>query len=203
MEDHPRDVQFNNQTTALNIQRKVSTLSISNLECIFLALNAEISKKKQFGFACKTSGFFVLYWDYFQVLHNRKIVKIALNLFDHASLQSRMFTIPIIDLLYRVELNHVDPKMKKNVNELNKRMRKFKYFINRIYDANPEDHSNLLHEIAMSTYWLSIDQLYYILLKGSGDLEKGLSLFSNVTYQSGDIVFEINSRLNMGKQRNE
>lgn len=43
----------------------------------------------------------------------------------------------------------------------------------------------------MSTWWLSLDQLAYLLLKGNGDLWEGLRDIRHLATRSGDLVYDV------------
>ena len=49
----------------------------------------------------------------------------------------------------------------------------------------------------MSTWWLSVDQLAYVLIKGDGDLWRGLRGIRHLTARSGDFVYEMKRSLDL------
>lgn len=132
-------------------------------------------------------------------LQGREVEKIIVNLFDHGSLQSRMITIPMIKVLCSSKLNASDISDKKVavlLQSINKRIKRMVGSLEKMHLSDEDKSRNILHNFSMSTFWLSIDQLYYVLEKG-GNLRSGLNLFRGVTYQSGDLMSEIQSIQNL------
>ena len=128
----------------------------------------------------------------------RTVEKIAINIFDHGSLQNLMTTGPLLRMLCSSKLEYSDPEMKGTCESANRKIEGIKESIETILDLS-DDRDKAFQIASMSTFWFSIDQFFYLLLKG-GDLGTGLSLIRNVSYQSGDLIFDIKARGTLSEQ---
>lgn len=125
---------------------------------------------------------------YVLALDNRRIEKIAISLHDHGSLQERSFFVPFVRKMAISYLSASSPVASEVLNLFNKELTDFQKYISWIREEEKPDHA--FHDFALSTWWLSIDQLAYMLEK-AGNLQSGLSTMRNLTSKSGDFVFEL------------
>ena len=132
-------------------------------------------------------------------LRHRAIEKIGINLFDHGSLQNRDFTIALVELIAGGKMDSASPAADAAVAAVNRRLDRIDVSLRRIVAAQGGDRDRALHKFAMSTWWLSLDQLRYITIKGEGDLWRGLSYIRNVTARSGDLVYEVKRSLSLNE----
>lgn len=131
-------------------------------------------------------------------LNGRKIIRIVLNLFDHGSLQNRMMTMPLIKMLPNINIyasEDADSETKDACNKIDSRVRKIRNHLVAIQEQ-VENPDRFLQDMAFSTFWISIDQLY-MLGKHGGGIQSGLKLIST-TAQSGDFAYDIMRCLNRG-----
>ena len=124
-------------------------------------------------------------------LDGREIEKIGINLFDHGSMQSRDVTKQIIEILVNNKLSSDDPREREFLKKVNNLLEKFANSVRIIVDADEQDCEEnwSLHKFEMATWWLSIDQLYYVCETGGG-LWEGLLPIRHFTRRSGDLVYE-------------
>ena len=125
------------------------------------------------------------------LLNGRKIEKIALNLFDHGSLQDRSFLMPFLRCVGSSSFISTNPNTKSMVDGYNKRRKRIQESMHTILDTSNSSKDDAFQEYLMSTWWLSIDQLYYLCLQ-SNDLWEGLLRLRHRTSRSGDFIYEIN-----------
>lgn len=142
-------------------------------------------------------------------LKGRAIEKIGVSLFDHGSLQNRDFTIAFIEAMAGAQIS-IDASEGQDVaKSFNKRLYKLDKNL-KIITELPGATDRALFNFAMSTWWLSVDQLHYLLKKGGGDLWDSLNAVRHLTTRSGDLVYELkrsltlnevgNAMLNMARQ---
>ncbi|KPH79879.1 hypothetical protein AE618_14995 [Bosea vaviloviae] len=142
-------------------------------------------------------------------LKGRAIEKIGISLFDHGSLQNRDFTIAFIEAMAGAQISIDVPEGQDVAKAFNKRLYKLDKNLKLITES-PGAADRELFNFAMSTWWLSIDQLHYLLKKGNGDLWGSLNDVRHLTTRSGDLVYELkrsltlnevgNAMLNMARQ---
>lgn len=132
-------------------------------------------------------------------LRGRTVEKIGINLFDHGSLQSRDFTVALLGVVMGASVSTDSPEAAGTVEAINRRLRKLNASLMAILAAQPDGREKGAIRFAMSTWWLSVDQLRYILIKGQGDLWTGLSRIRHLTARSGDLVYEIKRSLELNE----
>jgi hypothetical protein len=132
-------------------------------------------------------------------LRGRAVEKIGINLFDHGSLQSRDFTIALLEVVSGASMSTDSVEAAGTVEAINRRLGKLNASLNAIKATHPDGLENGAFRFAMSTWWLSVDQLRYVLLKGQGDLWTGLNRIRHLTARSGDLVYEIKRSLELNE----
>jgi hypothetical protein len=130
-------------------------------------------------------------------LRGRPVEKIGINLFDHGSLQNRDFTIALIEVMAGSRISADAPEAQDVVRSINERLEKMTRSLVEIMAKQPGKGDRALFHFAMSTWWLSIDQFQYLLMKGNGDLWSSLNRIRHLTARSGDLVYELQRSLNL------
>ncbi|WP_068315521.1 NERD domain-containing protein [Polycladidibacter hongkongensis] len=123
-------------------------------------------------------------------LSGRSIEKIGISLFDHGSMQHRDMVISLLELFIGRQLTIDDPKAQKLCSSFNSKLDGLSVSLRKIIDAQSGKDADLIFSFAMSTWWLSIDQLKYAMLKGKG-LWVGLERVRHLTQRSGDLIYDI------------
>ncbi|OXT01648.1 hypothetical protein B7H23_01360 [Notoacmeibacter marinus] len=124
------------------------------------------------------------------LLGGRKIEKIGISLFDHGSLQDRNMTMSLINLLAGSQMTTDHPEFDAITERTNRRLEKLAGSIREIIGVDEKKAERAFFSFAMSTWWLSIDQLFYLCAKGGG-LWQGLLKPRHLTNRSGDLIAEI------------
>ncbi|WP_320195563.1 hypothetical protein RMR10_001630 [Agrobacterium rosae] len=131
-------------------------------------------------------------------LGGRSVEKVALNLFDHGSLQNRDMTMSFIEALSNTYMTSSVPEAQKILTDVNKRLKFINHALNGIVSSHAPANERSLFDFAMSTWWLSVDQLHYLAFK-EGNLWKTMERIRHMTARSGDIFYEINRVMNMNE----
>lgn len=131
-------------------------------------------------------------------VNGRLIEKFGISLFDHGSLQHRDITIALLNLLIGRRLSIDDPKADMLSKRINSNLEGLEKSLRVILDSQEGDDQKLMRAFSMSTWWLSVDQLKYAILKG-GDLWSGIEPVRHLTSRSGDLIYDINTLQNLGK----
>jgi len=130
-------------------------------------------------------------------LNGRSVEKIGISLFDHGSLQNRDMTMSFVEALVNAQMNSDEVDAKTTVKKFNQRLLAINTAISEIIAHQPDGENRGLFRFAMSTWWLSIDQLQYLALQPEG-MWKSMERIRHMTASSGDIVYELHrtSKLN-------
>jgi hypothetical protein len=173
-----------------------STLHVLNdLEGSFLKLLQQVAHHEA---VLRTKGEIVFRNGQVLRLNGRPVEKICVSLFDHGSLQDRSFTISLIERLAGAQLSADHPDAASSVTRTNRRLKLLNASLKSIVESSPEAPDRALFRFAMSTWWLSIDQLYYLCHKGGG-LWNGLERVRHLTSRSGDLIYEIRRISNLNQ----
>ncbi|MEE1656739.1 hypothetical protein VB618_11065 [Microvirga sp. CF3062] len=173
-----------------------STLHVLNdLEGSFLKLLQQVARHEA---VLRTKGEIVFRDGQVLRLNGRPVEKICVSLFDHGSLQDRSFTISLIERLAGTQLSADHPNAASSIIRMNKRLKRLNASLNSIIDASSDAPDRALFRFAMSTWWLSIDQLYYLCHKGDG-LWNGLERVRHLTSRSGDLIYEVRRVSNLNQ----
>lgn len=130
-------------------------------------------------------------------LGGRTVEKFCISLFDHGSMQYRDMTMAMLELLVGCRITIDDVRASEVEAAVNKRLRCIHTSLRSIIDTQEGSEDAIVHSFAMSTWWLSVDQLQYAILKG-GDLWSGIERVRHLTRSSGDLIYDIvtTARLN-------
>ncbi|QCI98808.1 hypothetical protein [Agrobacterium larrymoorei] len=131
-------------------------------------------------------------------LGGRSVEKVALNLFDHGSLQNRDMTMSFIEALSNTYMTSSVPEAQKILTDVNKRLKFINQALNEIVSSYAPANERGLFDFAMSTWWLSVDQLHYLAFK-EGNLWKTMERIRHMTARSGDIFYEVNRVMNINE----
>lgn len=134
-------------------------------------------------------------------LKDRQIEKIGISLFDHGSLQSRNFTIALLRRLAGAEVRSNEVEAQEVMDKINARLRKINSSLSAIAVARPDLGDHTAQYFAQSMWWLSIDQLNYLMQKADGDLWAGLKSIRHLADLSGDFVFELKRGRELSKEQ--
>jgi hypothetical protein len=131
-------------------------------------------------------------------LRGRNIEKFAISLFDHGALQGRSFTVPLFANLFGSTISAEVAVADKVTSTINEQLVILTESAKAICAAQPESRErDALHGFAMSTWWLSVDQLHYLCRSGSG-LSESLQDLRHFESRSGDIIWDAYRVKNLG-----
>jgi hypothetical protein len=130
-------------------------------------------------------------------LNGRSVEKIGISLFDHGSLQNRDMTQNFVKALVNAQMHSDKSDAQKTLKTFNRRLLAINAAISEIISHQPDGEATGLSRFAMSTWWLSIDQLQYLALQPEG-IWGSMARIRHMTAKSGDIVYELHrsSKLN-------
>lgn len=123
-------------------------------------------------------------------LKGRPVEKFCISLFDHGSLQHRDMTMAMLELFIGKRLTIDDPSASDLEKVINHRLDRIDRSLRTILDAQSGKDAHLVHAFAMSTWWLSVDQLQYAILRG-GNLWSGIERVRHLTRRSGDLIYDM------------
>lgn len=131
-------------------------------------------------------------------LKGRQVEKMAISLFDHGALQDRGFIMPLFASLLGSRISARDLRASKVTSTINDQLAILTDSVAAICDAQPDiPRERAIHDFAMSTWWLSVDQLYYLCGSGQG-LWDGLKDLRHLSARSGDVIWERHRVRNLG-----
>ena len=124
-------------------------------------------------------------------LNDRKVEKIALSLFDHGSIMDRGLIREIFIAFVQGQFVATKEANEGIVSRTNALISSIRSNLEKIY-ALPNDYNHdFWREFMMSTWWLSIDQLYYMCDRKNG-LWEGMQRIRHTTHSSRDFIYELN-----------
>ncbi|WP_413207034.1 hypothetical protein [Rhodospirillum sp. A1_3_36] len=68
-----------------------------------------------------------------------------------------------------------------------------------IGDRSPPSQHDPVFDFAMSTWWLSVDQITYAIKLAGGDLWQGLRNVRHITTCSGDFLYDLHASHNLNR----
>jgi hypothetical protein len=149
----------------------------------FLAMQAQLARHEA---SLRQNGKIEFLNGYVLELHERKVERIAVSLFDHGALQDRGMVMPLLERVIGHTVTSSGPGSGDLAGEMNKHLGILTSSVKSILSSNPERD---FHGFLMATWWLSIDQLQYLCGNGKG-LNDGLGRLRHLTTRSGDVVWE-------------
>ncbi|MBO4224719.1 hypothetical protein [Bradyrhizobium neotropicale] len=132
-------------------------------------------------------------------LDGRYIQRIAITMTDHGSMQDRMFVRAAIIGLWATRLTVSDPKYQAGADKVNRELQKLAEGITALAVQDGGSFDQFVNRFILSTWWLSIDQLYF-LCDRAGSLREALTPLRSVTFSTGDIMNEIANYENVKKR---
>ncbi|AYG64333.1 hypothetical protein [Rhizobium jaguaris] len=123
-------------------------------------------------------------------LNGRQVEKFAISLFDHGALQARGTIIPLFARLFGSRVSTQKPVADAVTAKINKQLAVLAQSVDAICVAQQDqDRQDALHDFAMSTWWMSIDQLHYLCRSGVG-VSESLKDLRHLESRTGDIVWD-------------
>jgi hypothetical protein len=123
-------------------------------------------------------------------LDGRNIQRFAITMTDHGSMQDRIFVRAAILGLWSSRLTASDSKYQADVDKVNLELENISKGITALAAQAGGDLSPFVNAFILSTWWLSIDQLYFLCDQASS-LREALTPLRAVTFSTGDIMNEI------------
>jgi hypothetical protein len=132
-------------------------------------------------------------------LDGRNIQRIAITMTDHGSMQDRMFVRAAIVGLWAARLTVFDPKHQADADKVNRELQSVAQGITALAGQDGGSFDQFVNRFILSTWWLSIDQLYF-LCDRADSLREALTPLRSVTFSTGDIMNEIANYENIKKR---
>ncbi len=131
-------------------------------------------------------------------LKGRSIEKIALSLLDHGSIQDRTLVSEIFLSLMNAKMGAERKEAEKIIKVTNKLLSSLQNTMGNL-ESLPHDYGkDFWHGYMFSTWWLSADQLFFI-LEQSNDLWSGLRRIRHLTYRTYDFFYEFTQAAKLGE----
>lgn len=128
-------------------------------------------------------------------LKGREVERVAISLYDHGSSQDRAFLTECFNALIGAKFDATDESARKTVERSNELIDAIAQNLNVIQDYSDYVGNDFVRPYMFGTWWLSIDQLYYICHQ-KGGLSEGLNSIRSMTNMGGDLfhLFKHNIR---------
>ncbi|MFY9641300.1 MAG: hypothetical protein WBQ49_06870 [Rhodomicrobium sp.] len=125
-------------------------------------------------------------------LDGRDIQHIAITMTDHGSMQDRMFLRAILTglSLTGARLTALDPKDQADADKVNAQLKSVADGIASLAGQTSDNFAKFVNRYTLSTWWLSIDQLYFLCERAS-DLQEAVSPLGSTIFGTGDLMNEI------------
>jgi hypothetical protein len=133
-------------------------------------------------------------------LDGRDIQRIAITMTDHGSMQDRMFLRAILIGLWGARLTAIDPKHQADADKVNAQLKSVAYGITSLAAQAGGNFNNFVNGYIFSTWWLSVDQLYFLSERAS-DLREAVSPLGSIIFGTGDLMNEIAHYVHTVKRR--
>jgi hypothetical protein len=124
------------------------------------------------------------------LLDGRDIQRIAITMTDHGSMQDRMFLRAVLIGLWGAHLTAINPTHQAEADKVNAQLKSVADGIVSLAAQAGGEFNDFVHRYIHSTWWLSIDQLYF-LCERAGDLQDVVSPWGSVIFGTGDLMNEI------------
>ncbi|WP_026480548.1 hypothetical protein [Ahrensia sp. 13_GOM-1096m] len=172
-----------------NKSRKGDTIaSLTDADGSFLALMHQLARHEA---NLRQDGKIVFLNGSTLELNNRQIEKIGVSLSDHGSIQNRDMTIGLMQLLVGRSIDFDGKSFDNLAVSINKKLEALARNIQTIAKNSPKSGHDPVFNFAMSTWWLSIDQLAYAVDLANGNLWEGLRRVRHISTHSGDFVHDL------------
>jgi hypothetical protein len=123
-------------------------------------------------------------------LDGRDIQRIAVTMTDHGSMQDRMFLRAILIGLWGARLTALHPEHQDDAEKVNEQLNALAEGITLLASRAGGKSDDFVQRYVRSSWWLSIDQLYF-LCERTRDLRDALFPLGSVTFSTGDLMNEI------------
>ena len=123
-------------------------------------------------------------------LDGRDIQRMAITMTDHGSMQDRMFLRAILIGLWGARLTAIDSTHQAEADKVNAQLKNVADGISSLAAQTGGNFDDFVHRYIHSTFWLSIDQLYF-LCERAGDLRDVMSPLGSIIFGTGDLMNEI------------
>jgi hypothetical protein len=123
-------------------------------------------------------------------LDGRDIHRIAITMTDHGSMQDRMFLRAVLIGLWSARLTAHNPTHQPDADKVNAELQKIADGITSLAAQAGGKFNDFVHRYIFSTWWLSIDQLYF-LCERAGDLRSAVLPLASFVFGTGDPMNEI------------
>jgi hypothetical protein len=130
-------------------------------------------------------------------LKGRKIQRIAVTMTDHGSMQDQMFIRAVLMGLWGAKFTAYKPAHQTTANKLNEQFKIIADGITALAGEAGGTFDAFFSSYIRSSWWLSIDQLYF-LCEHLRDLRNSLSSLGGLVFGSGDFMNEIANRERAG-----
>lgn len=170
-----------------NAARAGNTLSAAaDLASAFLMPLAQMNRHET---QLRTSG---ISFDngHFLTLKGRNIQRIAVTMTDHGSMQDRMFLRAVLIGLWGARFTAYNPVHQTTANKLNEQFKIIADGITALARQAGGTFEDFFSSYIRSSWWLSIDQLYF-LCEHARNLPNSLSSIGGFVFGSGDFMNEI------------
>jgi len=129
-------------------------------------------------------------------LNGRPVEKFCISLFDHGSLQHRDMTMAMLGVLVGSEIQFREPEARELQRAINRRLNSISKNVKIIVDSQVDHPERGMFPFIMSSWWLSVDQLEYAIIKG-GNLWNGIERVRHLTFRSGDFIYDMLATLKL------
>jgi hypothetical protein len=123
-------------------------------------------------------------------LDGRDIQRIAITMTDHGSMQDHMFLRAVLIGLWGARLAAINPAHQAEADKVNAQLKSVADGIVFLAAQTGGTFNDFVHRYINSTWWLSIDQLYF-LCERAGDLRDVVSPLGSIIFGTGDLMNEI------------
>jgi hypothetical protein len=123
-------------------------------------------------------------------LEGRNLIRLAITMTDHGSMQDRPFLRGMIGALWGTTLTSGDPALQKEADKVSGLVATLTGGIERLASLAGEELTDYSPAYAGGCWFLGIDQLRFLCSK-STDLRRALSPMGSITYGTGDIMTEL------------
>jgi hypothetical protein len=123
-------------------------------------------------------------------LDGRSLQRIAVTMTDHGSMQDRVFLRAIVSGLWGSSLSPGDPALAVEIEKFNRPFAQLQTRITEAARHAPEPFDRYLHILLHSSWWFSIDQLFFFCGRAP-QLWNAIAPLGSVTFGTGDLMTEI------------
>lgn len=123
-------------------------------------------------------------------LDGRDVERVAVAMTDHGSMQDRVFIRAFVLALWGARLDSVDPAHQHQAEKVNNQLKRILEGVTELAGLAGQDMDRYPNRYLLGSWWLSIDQLYFLCSR-TESLESALSSIRSITFGTGDLMTEI------------